>query len=145
MLLNVITYYVGVAVRLVNGRSFNEGRVELNYNGVWGTVCDDGWSSSDAYVVCRQLGFGPGSSYFRRAYFGQGSGPIWLDNVQCTGSELTLASCSHLGFNVTRSCSHSEDVGVRCYGTQGIAFKLTGCFIYIITLYIILSCIDICT
>ena len=119
MLLNVITYYVGVAVRLVNGRSFNEGRVELKYNGVWGTVCDDGWSSSDAYVVCRQLGFGPGGSYFRRAYFGQGSGPIWLDNVQCTGSELTLASCSHLGFNVTRSCSHSEDAGVRCYGTQG--------------------------
>ena len=104
-------------LRLEGGSSYNEGRVEVNYNGEWGTVCDDGWYYRNTYAICRQLGFG---EYGHRAYFGQGSGPIWLDSVRCTGSESTLASCGHLGINVTRSCSHSEDVGVRCYGTQGM-------------------------
>ena len=45
------------AVRISNGRSQNEGRVEVCLSGRWGTVCDDGWSSNDARVVCRQLGY----------------------------------------------------------------------------------------
>ena len=114
-------FCIGVAVRLVGGSSYNEGRVEVNYNGEWGTVCDDGWSTFDANVVCRQLGFGTSGSSYYRAFFGQGSGPIWLDNVLCTNIESTLASCGHLGVNITRSCSHFEDAGVRCYGGQGIA------------------------
>ena len=111
---------IGIAVRLVGGSSYKEGRVEVNYNGEWGTVCDDGWSYYSSRIVCRQLGLG---TYGYRQNVGQGSGPIWLDNVVCTGTESMLASCGHLGFNVTRSCSHSEDVGVRCYGTQGIPVK----------------------
>ena len=43
-------------IRLVGGQSSNEGTVEICINGVWGTVCDHSWSSSDARVVCRQLG-----------------------------------------------------------------------------------------
>ena len=104
----------------MNGNSLNEGRVEVNYNGQWGTVCDDGWNDTDAGVVCRQLGFGSSGTSYSSAYFGQGSGPIWLANIVCTGNESTLASCSHLGINVTGSCSHSEDVGVRCFGELGI-------------------------
>ena len=88
--------------------------MEVNYNGEWGTVCDDGWDSIDAQVVCRQLGFGSSGSSYSNAYFGQGAGPILLDNVTCTGSESTIASCGHLGVGVTRSCSHSEDAGVQC-------------------------------
>ena len=108
--------FTGLLVRLVGGSSQNEGRVEVNYDGEWGTVCDDGWSSNDARVVCRQLGFGSSGTAIGSASFGQGSGSILLDDVTCTGSELTLASCGHLGIGVTRSCSHSEDAGVRCTG-----------------------------
>ena len=93
--------------------------MEVNYNGEWGTVCDDGWSAFDANVVCKQLGFGTSGIAYGSGRFGQGSGSIWLDSVSCTGSESTLASCDHLGVGVTRSCSHSEDAGVRCHGLRG--------------------------
>ena len=108
--------------------------MELYYNGEWGTVCDDGWSSTDARVVCRQLGLGSYGYSRNYAYYGQGTGPIWLDNVYCTGSESAITSCSHLGFNITRSCSHREDAGVYCYATQGKAL-LNICTTYFIHQY----------
>ena len=49
-------------LRLVGGQNEFEGRVEICLNSVWGTVCDDFWSSVDARVVCRQLGYGTGLS-----------------------------------------------------------------------------------
>ena len=111
----LLIIHTGVLVRLVGGSNYYEGRVEVNYNGEdWGTVCDDGWSTIDAYVVCRQMGFGSSGTAYSSAYFGQGSGPILLDSVTCTGSESTLADCGHLGVGVTRFCSHREDAGVRC-------------------------------
>ena len=103
----------------MGGSLYYEGRVEVNYNGEWGTVCDDGWGYYDTRVVCRQLGFGSYGSTYGSAYFGEGSGPILLDNVACTGDEPTLSSCSHLGVGITRSCSHAEDVGVLCYNAPG--------------------------
>jgi len=55
----IIRYLDGMmfAVRLVGGPSSEEGRLELNYNGVWGTVCDDGFTDTAAAVVCLSLGF----------------------------------------------------------------------------------------
>ena len=89
-----------------------EGRVEILHNGVWGTVCDDSWSSNDAYVVCRQLGL-TGGSYYTNAYFGQGTGPVWLSSASCGSSGSDLAGCSHGGWGV-HHCSHAEDAGVSC-------------------------------
>lgn len=45
-------------VRLVNGNTMYEGRVEFCYNNQWGTVCDDAFGRADSAVLCRQLGFG---------------------------------------------------------------------------------------
>ena len=106
--------------------------MEVNYNGEWGTVCDDGWDDTDAGVVCRQLGFGSSGTAIRSAGFGQGSGSIWLDSVTCTGSESALASCGHLGVNVTRSCAHSKDAGVRCSGGQGSYSNYVKFYLYYI-------------
>ena len=107
-------------IRLVGGSTYNEGRVEVYYNGEWGTVCDDGWDDTDAGVVCRQLGFGSSGTAIGSAGFGQGSGSIWLNGVSCTGGESTLASCGHIGVNITRFCNHRRDVGVICIGGQGL-------------------------
>ena len=104
------------AVSLVNGPTKYEGRVEVYHNGEWGTVCDDDWDLNDAQVVCRQLGFGSAITNKSRAYYGLGSGQIWLDEVQCFGTELTIEDCSHDGWR-SHDCSHSEDAGVRCSGT----------------------------
>ena len=63
-------------------------------------------------------------TYYDSAYFGQGTGPIWLDDLSCSGSELTLLQCSHRGLG-SHNCSHNEDVSVRCYGSKtGSLFKL---------------------
>ena len=91
-----------------------EGRIEINYNsGGWGTICDDLWSIEDADVACRMLGFKSAFSATRRASFGEGSGIIWLDNVQCNGTESSLLECSHNGL-FKHNCKHSEDAGVSC-------------------------------
>ncbi|KAI4790194.1 hypothetical protein KUCAC02_034781 [Chaenocephalus aceratus] len=75
-------------------RKHNEGRVEVYYNNEWGTVCDDDFSSHSAQVVCRELGYLEAVSWAPASKYGKGTGPIWFDNLHCTGKEKTLALLS---------------------------------------------------
>ena len=137
MSVNFITLFSATScsqgnLRLVGGS--NHGRVEICINGVWGTVCDSYWDSNDARVVCRQLGFRSGrnvalgnscwflsifiviylvTSVFYGGYFGQGTGPLILYSLGCTGTESSLLRCSHSIVGVA-TCSHSNDAGVVC-------------------------------
>jgi hypothetical protein len=96
-------------IRLVGGANERSGRVEVFHGGVWGTVCDDNFLTTSATVVCRQLGYSSGTMYTAAA----GSGPIFMDQVACAGSEARLQDCPFNGWGIT-DCSHSEDIGVTC-------------------------------
>ena len=111
-------------LRLVGGFGSWEGRVEVYYNNIWGTVCDDFWDISDARVVCRQLGYSGAVSAPRNARFGAGTGQIWLDDVTCRGSESSIFYCRHNGWGI-HDCGHRKDASVICSG--GMLTILTLC------------------
>ena len=99
-------------IRLVGGTAF-AGRIEVYYNGTWGTVCNNSWDMKDANVVCRQLGFPGAVSIQRGANFSLGTGKIWLDNVQCLAFENYLVHCAHNAWGSHR-CDHGDDSFVKC-------------------------------
>ncbi|XP_075996393.1 uncharacterized protein LOC142990477 [Genypterus blacodes] len=96
-------------VRLVGSRT--RGRVEVRYNGVWGTVCDDSFDSLDGKVICRMLGFQNLVSVFTSS--DPGTGKIWLDELRCRGTESEIFDCPHSGIGIN-NCGHTEDAGVQC-------------------------------
>ena len=78
-------------------------------------MCDDGWDINDANVVCRQIGYSGASAAYHSAHYGQGSGEILLDDLQCTGSESYIWECARSGRAwASDDCSHSEDASVDC-------------------------------
>ena len=126
----------------MNGSNQYEGRVEVCINDQWGTVCDDSWDNTDAIVVCKQLGYGSkhfhkydcgliiftwcdlvyvGGRPYTHGHFGAGSGPIFLDDVQCTSTSSQLLECPSRPI-LSHNCLHSADAGVGCEGTTVIFF-----------------------
>ena len=124
-------------VRLSGGRNPSEGQVEICFNNQWGRICPNSWDVADAAVVCTQLGL-PSDSKLANSMlrciqlmrrvdiwfcfegavattFGQGIGPIYLDEVTCIGNETRLAECEHQGVS-SHDCYHSSDAGVICPG-----------------------------
>ena len=122
----MIDYYACIysdllfTVRLVNGSTKYEGRVEVYYNGEWGTVCDNGWDLNDAKVVCRELGYGKATAAIPRALYGEGSGQIWLTYMNCVGTEQAIANCRRYN----SYCHHGEDASVRCSSGDVMFFDI---------------------
>uniref|UniRef100_A0A8C2UVM9 DMBT1-like protein n=1 Tax=Chinchilla lanigera TaxID=34839 RepID=A0A8C2UVM9_CHILA len=115
-----------VPVRLVGTNERCAGRVELFYQEVWGTVCDDLWDLPQANIICRQLGCGWAISAPGEAHFGEGSGKILLDDVRCRGDEQYLEECSHIGW-FSHNCGHGEDASVICSGHVSLHLEKSQC------------------
>ena len=127
------------SLRLQNGTSALSGGVELCLNNAWGTICDQGFGTADATVICQQLGFantskrrkgrghsehidqhglyslGTDATALRGAAFGRGIGPIFMEFLACSGSETSILSCTSY---LQHTCDHSRDVGVICQGKK---------------------------
>ena len=93
-----------------------EGRVEMEEEGHWGTVYDDGWDMKDVAVGCWELSCGAaehtpaGTLYLPVAEEDQ---PVFIQGALCNGTEATLAECEQLE---TFDCGHNEDAGAVCEG-----------------------------
>jgi len=110
-------------IRLVDGLSKYDGRLEVCYFDQWGTVCGNLFGDLDAQVACRQLGLNTNQASVQYSSFSYGTGFIWLDNVQCRGMENRLVDCIHNGFG-EHNCYHFLDTGIICPPT---ASKLANC------------------
>ncbi|KAJ0068225.1 hypothetical protein NL108_017694 [Boleophthalmus pectinirostris] len=113
-------------IRLVNGTDRCSGRVEVYYNKQWGTVCDDNWDILDARVVCRAMDCGAAQEAVLYSQFGEGTGDIWLDSVECLGNETSLDHCQHKPVG-DHNCGHSEDAGVICSSHVRLINGTTSC------------------
>ena len=109
------------AVRVIpeNGGPSTIGRLEIYNAGEWGSVCDRGWDQLDAIVACVRMGYQGGNMYTNTA--GPGSGTVWLADLECTGAETSLKSCTHSAWGVTDNyCRrHDNDAGIMCYTHSG--------------------------
>ncbi|XP_045695637.1 scavenger receptor cysteine-rich type 1 protein M130-like isoform X1 [Phyllostomus hastatus] len=110
-------------MRLVNGGNRCSGRIEVKFQGRWGTVCDDNFNRDHASVVCKQLECGSAISYSGSANFGEGSGPIWFDDLVCNGNESALWNCKHQGWG-KHNCDHAEDAGVICLDGTDLSLRV---------------------
>ncbi|XP_041456398.1 neurotrypsin-like [Lytechinus variegatus] len=136
-------------IRLVDGPSSNEGRIEIWYNGQWNTICGSTWTHNSAEVVCRQLGYDTEDVEISTGYYGQGSGPI--QHAQCFGWEYTLDDCT-LSSGIYL-CNHDNDAGVRCgYTSSGTTSRrligtmaFVGVALFLITIAAIVAVVFVCS
>ena len=111
----------GADIRLVGGSGPHEGRLEVNYQGRWGTVCHSLYGTKIeelSEIVCRQLGFGNFESYVTSSYVfgGGGTGWVWFRLEFCS-ADIEFP-CIELGFGkaADSSCNHTNDIGIICSG-----------------------------
>ena len=112
---------IAIAQNIQNIRLTSGNAVQILYSGEWRYVCDDGWNINAANVACRQLGLGSATQALSIL---QVTDSFWLDDVQCTGSEVALADCSHSGWG-NENCGTTEGAGAVCSGTTPTSFDFS--------------------
>lgn len=107
------------SLRLVGGSSMYEGRLQIFYNSIWGSVCDNGWDFNSARVACRQLGFADALVAVTDPDYGNAENEevFIINNVKCSGNEPGLQYCANSGFEY-HDCLVSSVAGVICTGSS---------------------------
>ena len=123
-------------IRLVDGQTPIDGRVEVCLDGAWGSVCDDRWDFREAAVVCRQLGYNGCElkeiyiklQFITLCFFSAANlasypllehgsvGTIYWINFNCYGNESKLSECKHHGVGLKNCVDGIEGAGVLCTG-----------------------------
>eukprot|EP00057_Strongylocentrotus_purpuratus_P025036 XP_011679510.1 PREDICTED: deleted in malignant brain tumors 1 protein-like [Strongylocentrotus purpuratus] len=118
-------------IRLRDGQTFDEGRVEIYHDAVWGFICKNNWGMNEAKVACRQLGY----DHVHQAIISTNyvSRPVHLDNVQCIGDEESLVDCEHDPWGDV-NCVTTYGVGIACSETP-VAEPLEGWAIALIVIF----------
>ena len=113
-------------MRLAGTTDLYRGRVEVNYAGIWGTVADRNWNIRNGHVICKQLGYKEAVAVYTEAKYGQGTGVVWLSDVNCTGTEQNISNCPHPGWgNANGSIvTHAMDASVECANSNNKPSKL---------------------
>ncbi|XP_050714917.1 protein bark beetle-like isoform X5 [Eriocheir sinensis] len=118
-----------VPFKLMGGRDSLEGRLMVWVDGQWGTVCNHGWNQDAAAIVCHQMGLvlNPEDWDLQPSQLpSQGqTNPILLSNVQCDEFDTDFTKCrSDHYWELENSCTHNEDVGLRCYPGSWAGIRL---------------------
>ena len=102
-----------------DGNTEYEGRIEIRKNGgSWGIVCDDGFDINDANVFCQMLGYTNGAeNAYQSSYFGHGNLDFHLDDMECTGYEVSFLECPATPWD-SHNCGSTEAAGLRCYPSK---------------------------
>lgn len=120
-----------VPVRLLGGKTTNEGRLQVRIDGRWGTVCDYRWTMINAALVCHQLGLvlNPDDWFVERSQIPNAgtTEDVILSNVECNEFDTDITKCKAETFdNFENSCTHAQDVGIKCYDISwaGVRFSV---------------------
>ena len=106
-----------------DGSTEYEGRIEVRKNGgPWGLVCDDSFDINEGHVFCKMLGHTNGAeTVYTNSHFGHGNLAFHMDDLECTGQELTFLDCPYVSGSSgaggwgSHNCGSGEATGVRCY------------------------------
>ncbi|XP_060603472.1 neurotrypsin-like [Ruditapes philippinarum] len=98
-------------IRLAGTSGPYHGRVEIDVNGTWGTICDRYVYDYEADAICQMFGL-ESYSFYHNAYYGEGSGPVYIDELNCYFGQEHINECQYV---TEHTCQHRNDVSVMCY------------------------------
>lgn len=104
-------------LELVDGRNSIEGRLRVEINGKYGTVCNKAWTIQNSKIVCQQMGLilDPNFYIYYKKLFNdhRSNEAILMSEVQCDGLDTNLFECRHTSPN-DHTCTHEDDVWLKC-------------------------------